>query len=293
MVVLSCPIAYADNVDSLPLGQVIKLKPSADNELPGAIVKVKKTTDGYQMRVITPEMNIDTEGTSNEPVGYSITVDLVGKTFTLKEESVPREIMNQVLTEGEIPSAIEGVDNWDEPESTFIPSTTTIQSPYANQYWYPVTTMTLTEDPLNADLCKTWTKIWVERDCDVVTGSCSCELQYPQWEYFISWAANPTVFGTHWFVRKSEHYTPTYELLPTPSGYSDCYWHFWGKGVYYNYDFKDKTKATVVKHFPHTYTRVGDFCYGMRYRGRLDLIYQGEAVGLLHTHFYLQGVKKY
>jgi hypothetical protein len=276
------------NINDLPLGTVIKLKPAIDNQLAGATVKIKRISNGVQMQFVSPEMEVEPNSNA-EPIGYQIIVNPSTRQFTIKEEAVPMTVPNtQTYT------PLEGVDVWDPPASVFLTQGTNIES---LTYWYSTTTLALTEDPppLNTDLCKTWDKVWIARDWDSWFGW-NCYFHNPTWDYFKGWAANPTPFplNTHWFVRKTENCAPTYEFLYFPNpGYWDWYWHFTGKGIYWNADFLDDNLTTVVKHFPHTYYRIGDGCSGVYYRGVLNLVYLGEAIGLLHTHWYVQGVKKY
>lgn len=276
------------NVNGLPLDKIIKLQPAIDNELAGAQIKVKRVSNGVQMQFISPEMEVESDSNA-EPIGYEIIVNPSTRQFTIKEEAVPMMVPN---TQTYAP--LEGVDVWDPPSSASPAQDSHIMS---TPYWYSVITLALTEDPppLNIDLCKTWDKVWIERDWDSWFGW-DCYFHTPIWDYFQGWAANPTPLplNTHWFIRKTEKYTPTYEFLYFPSlGYWDWYWHFTGRSIYWNTDFLDDNLTTVVKHFPHTYFRIGSGCSGVYYRGVLNLAYLGEAVNLLHTHWYVQGVKKY
>ncbi len=292
VLLLVASVSGTEDFSVLPLNKVIKFKASPDNELAGAQVKVTRRAGELQMKLITPEMEVDTNPNA-EPIGYDITADPATRLFTIKEEAVPV----QVVQELGVPSAIEGVDVWDPPESTFVLPDSVFPASIGitYRYWYSITTMALTEDPppINTDLCKTWTKTWVARDWNDIYGW-DCYLSNPLWDYITGWAGNPTALGTHWFIRKDVEFTPTYELLYFPDvGYSDWFVHFKGLGVYWNSDFMKKSLTTTAKHYPNILFRVGNSCGAVVYRGILTVVYLGEGHTLLHTHWYMQGVKKY
>lgn len=294
-VIVLCMVnfSWAEDFSVLPLNKVIRLKPTLDSALPGSTVKVKRLSNGMQIQFLTPEMQVDPNPVNAEPIGYEIIVNPSTKQFTLKEEQVP----DGTVFNGES-EALRGVDVWNPPDNIVDRENegATVQSAPSGYGWYGIKTLALTEDPppLDTDLCKTWTRMWVQLPYDPWWGY-SCYLTNGYWDYVIGWAANPTSLGTHWFIRKTVATTP-YEafLYFADIGYTDWFWVFPAKGVYWNADFLDDAQTTTVKHKIIEYWRVVNCSqHSIGYRALLTLVYEGEATNLLHSHWYVQGVKQW
>lgn len=85
---------------------------------------------------------------------------------------------------------------------------------------YTATVRVVTDDPLGVDVAETTHKLTWDVHAD--------ETVSYNWRSVGCWAANPSPFGTHWFV-------------------DSC--SFIAEGTSHNWDFGDDTKATYADHW--------------------------------------------
>jgi hypothetical protein len=261
-------------LNTLPLNSPIKMKAAVGNELQGAKYTVTRLPKGVKERLELPEMTAEE---SSEPVGYSIEPDYKTKTFkVVKEANVPSDLFTRAeYRVGQSVAATEGVDRL--PELPKGDATTQGDVVIAATFWY-LKTMVLTEDKIHIDLCKTWAQV-------------NHDYSHAWWVYLIGWAANPSPWplNTHWYIRKTEAFPAVWTYLAT-KGY--WYWLSVGKGIYWNYDWLYDDKITTVKQIQNLYTRVDAYGSG-KWTSIITIIKLGESAGLLHSHFYAQGVPKW
>lgn len=213
--------------------EVITLKSDKSSEILLDKVEVKYFSDGTVI--------ISTKGTrklGSPAVYFEVEVDLENKTYRTRTLPIPLDMIN--TTE----SSISSFDNIE------------LQS-YLGTFTADVRIHT--RDPLSADLAITTNVLsW-----NAYTGSVS--RNYHRYNY---WAANPSIFGTHWFVDWS---SGTYPWIEGLNIYSE------NEAQYYNYDFMDPNLPTYANHY--ILIRGAD---NGTYSYWADAIHSGEYSGLLH-----------
>lgn len=216
-----------------------ELKPSNDTE---AIFKkvefYQEGKDNYQVKIYGSKDNVGIIES------YHVTIDLENKKYKATKNIGEKlySILNKTEKQLEI------------PVSTF--STQTTGS-------YSGGVIATTDDPLGVDVCQSKHKLWWSVNSNNLSSYVNREAS--------AWAANPSLFNTHWYIL--DNYYTGLNTIDGGRTVTSSSFH-----SYYNYDFGDTNQRTDVSHeltiygyYTGNYDYFVDWSASGEYSGLLDL----------------------